>query len=497
MRRKIWLVLWCVSLVLGTGGSPTKAQNSVPRFEGSACNFDVPDGLRVDCGYLVVPEDRSDSNSPLLRLAVAIFRAKAKKAAADAVVYLDGGPGGHTIETARTIFEFAFSGFAQTRDFIMFDQRGVGFSEPSLDCPEATKAAYDGLTKRMSFEQRTALADQALKVCHDRLVGEGINLSAFNTAASAADVNDLRIALGYKQFNLYGISYGTRLALTVMRDFPDGIRSVILDSTVPLQADLYGRMPANADRAFKVFFQGCLKDRQCNKAYPNLDKVFYNLVAELNDEPAAITGTQPYSGKRFNLLIDGHFLIQLLFGSLYSSSVIVYLPKVIYNASEGDYSLLGAFMGGSLLKQEYVSMGMYYSVQCAEEVSFDTPETLENADKSFPKLMNSFDIQNYGKVCQVWNVKAAPAIENEPVKSSIYTLVEAGQYDPITPPDYGRMAAQGLSHSYYFEFPGVGHGASVGDPCPYKVAVAFVNNPKVKPQAGCISLMAAARFITR
>jgi pimeloyl-ACP methyl ester carboxylesterase len=500
VRRRIWsalCVLILVTVSLGTGINLAKAEDNVPRFEKAKCKFTVPKTLKIDCGYLIVREDRSSANSQTIRLAVAIFRAKVKKAVPDAVVYLEGGPGGHSIDNARESFEYAFSGFAQKRDFIMFDQRGVGFSEPSLDCPEETKAAYDGLTKRMSFEDRTALENQAIKACHDRLVSKGINLSMYNSAANAADVNDLRIALGYKELDLYGISYGTRLALTVMRDFPQNIRGVILDSTVPLQADLYGRIPANADRAFKVFFQGCLKNRQCNAAYPNLDKVFYDLVAKLNAKPAAISVRQPITGKKFSLRIDGHHLIEMLFSALYSRSVIVYLPKIIYDASNGSYSLLQLFLGGSLVKHEYVSIGMYYSVQCAEEVAFDSRDVLVGADKSYPSLMNTFDMGNYYTQCQIWDVKPAPPVENQPVKSSIYTLVLAGQYDPITPPGYGWQAAQTLNHSYYFEFPGVGHGVSVGDRCPYQVAIAFFDNPKVKPEIGCISVMTEPRFITR
>src|SRR5262249_36888240 len=143
------------------------------------------------------------------------------------------------------------------------------------------------------------------------------------------------------------------------------------------------------------------------------------------------------------------------------------------------------------------SIGMYYSVQCAEEVSFDTQESLQAADNGFPKLNKAFDMENYYKICQFWDVKPASAIENKPVTSAVPTLVMAGAYDPITPPSYGWQVAQTLRHSFYFEFPGVGHGASVGDICPYKVALAFFNNPKTKPSIDCISTMQEPQFVTR
>ena len=368
-----------------------------------------------------MPEDRSDPQGKTIRLAVGIFKSPNKKPAPDAVIYLDGGPGGHSLETAKESFGNVFFSFAKKRDFVMFDQRGVGYSQPSLDCPEETKAAYDGLTQRMSFDDRNALIDKATVACHDRLVAQGINLSAYNSAENAADVNDLRLVLGYKQWDLYGISYGTRLALTIMRDFPDGIRSVILNSTVPLQIDLFGKMPYNANHAFQIFFDACLRNRLCDAAYPNLQKVFNDLVDRLDNAPATITVKQPYTGKQFKLLIDGNLLIDMLFNSLYSSSVIVFLPKIIWDASHNKYTLLQEMLAGSLVKHEFISTGMYYSVQCAEEIAFDTEETLQNADKSFPNLHQAFDMSRYYRMCQAWDVKPAPAIENQGVTSSAYT----------------------------------------------------------------------------
>jgi pimeloyl-ACP methyl ester carboxylesterase len=504
VRRKLYAFL-CVIVLLslnaGLGGSPVKAADPVPRFEKSECPFDVPKGRTVECGYLVVPENRHKLDSQTIRIAVAVFKAKTKMLITDAVIYLEGGPGGHSLETARISFSNAFAPFAAKRDFIMFDQRGVGYSEPSLDCPEVTKAAYEGMTKRMTGEERIANRLKGLQACRDRLAEEGIDLSAYNSQENAADVNDLRTVLGYKTFDLYGISYGTRLALTVMRDFPSGIRSVILDSIVPLQVDLYADIPANADRAFNVFFQGCLRNRQCNAAYPQLDKVFYGLVAKLNQKPVTISVRHPFTGRKYNLLIDGDLMIELLYHALYSSRVIVYLPKIISDASKGKYQLLQEALGGSLVQHEYVSAGMYYSVQCAEEISFDTVEKLRAADKRFPKLGKAFDVESYYHACRIWNVDSAPEIENKAVvidkTKKIPTLLLSGEYDPITPPRYAGLVAQTLPGSWQFQFPGVGHGVSVGDACPYRVALAFFDKPTAKPEIGCMSTMSQPQFVTR
>src|SRR6185503_15624183 len=100
-------------------------------------------------------------------------------------------------------------------------------------------------------------------------LNKGVDPASATSAENAADVNDLRLALGYDQWNLYGVSYGTRLALTVVRDYPQSVRSVILDSVYPLQVNLYTDLPENFDRALKVLFETCAADADCSSTYPD------------------------------------------------------------------------------------------------------------------------------------------------------------------------------------------------------------------------------------
>ena len=253
-------------------------------FEEAPCPFALPpgqiEGQSVECGYLLVPEDRADPDSPNLRLAVAIFHPSGGASQPDPILYLSGGPGGSALEFLSLTFSKLEPALAANRDLILFDQRGVGRSEPALDCPamielgrELLDDELDGkvLTKEEAFE----LALETLLACYQDL-SQIADLSAYNTVANAADVNDLRLALGYDQVNLWGTSYGTRLALGVMRDHPDGLRSVILDSVYPPDVDLYLESPANVNRAFTVFFEGCAQDEACNAAYPDLRAVFFD-----------------------------------------------------------------------------------------------------------------------------------------------------------------------------------------------------------------------------
>jgi pimeloyl-ACP methyl ester carboxylesterase len=242
-----------------TAVSPADA-GYTPNFTSSSCDFIVPGGRDVTCGYLTVPEDRTQPDGAAVRLHVAVFLSESGNPAPDPVVYLEGGPGGEPLETLIFTFEDYFAPYLTERDVIIFDQRGTGLSEPSLACPELVEASLEYLDDVLSDEEEADVYLGAMTDCRERLLADGVNLAAYNSRENAADLNDLRIALGYDEWNLYGISYGTKLALTTMRDFPEGIRSVVLDSAYPLQTSLIIDVPANMDRAFDTLFAGCAAD---------------------------------------------------------------------------------------------------------------------------------------------------------------------------------------------------------------------------------------------
>ncbi len=483
---------------LSAAESPTAqpATAAPATYEQAACKFDKPAGISVTCGYLTVPEDRDKSDGKTIRLHVAVFKSKSPKPEPDPVVYLEGGPGGHALEDAAFSFQGRFDPFLENRDFIMFDQRGTGFSKPALDCTELTDAAFQKLDQNVSADQSNQIDTEASIKCHDRLVKAGINLAAYTSAANAADLNDLRIALGYDKWNLYGISYGTRLALTEMRDFPAGIRSVILDSTYPLQANLDVDVPASAARVFNVLFDGCAADAGCNQSYPHLKTMFFELVDQLNKKPVTVPATDPLTNKDYQVVLNGDKLINTLFESFYATEAIPLLPKAIDAAHKGqDYSQLARFyllFGAAQIK--YISYGMYFSVQCGEETRFETQQQLIDADKAYPEQHNTFDAASAYDVCQQWGAKPAAQVENEPVSSDLPTLVLSGEYDPITPPNYNQAVAKTLSKSFLFEFPGIGHGVSISGACPLGIAKAFLNEPSAAPDSTCIKAMQEPAF---
>lgn len=471
-------------------------------FEASECAFEAPAGFEVECGYLAVPEDRDDAtNERVARLHVAIFDSESTNPQPDPVVYLEGGPGGDALEAIPYVFEERFAPFLADRDLIMFDQRGTGYSQPSLDCPEYRELSLELLDDVLPLEEEERLFLESMEACRTRLVQEGVDLGAYDSAASAADLADLRRALGYEEWNLLGISYGTRLALTAMRDYPQGLRSVVLDSAYPPDVNIVTETPANLARAMETFFSACAEDDACNEVYPDLRSVFFDLVEQANAEPIVTPVFHPLSGERYEARLAGDDLIGVLFQGLYSEEIIPILPQFIYDTADGDYELLSALLSNLIASDEFLSVGMNFSVQCQEEIPFTTREEARAATEDYPELETYFQSsatsgQTAFTTCDLWDVPAAPAVENEVVDSDIPTLIVAGEFDPITPPAWGEQVHESLSNSYLFTFPGLGHGVSMAGDCPRGVVMAFLDDPSSEPDAACMAGLAGPAFVT-
>lgn len=486
---------------VGPAQLPTATAASFVQHE---CTFALPagrmDGQNIRCGTLTVPADRSQPAGPTIELAVAILPAQGQSRLPDPIVYLDGGPGGETLGGSSDFFSTNFATQLQERrDIVLFDQRGVGLSKPSLDCPEYTDALYATLNTPLSRAEVNARDEQALEACRSRLIAQGIDLRWFSSSASAADVHDLMRALGYQQWNLLGVSYGTRLGLTILRDQPDGVRSAVLDSVYPPMVDRYVDLPAAAQRAFDTLFQGCAADPACAQAYPNLDEQFYRLARRLDAKPLTANIRNYFDGNNYDVRIDGTQIVSMLFTSLYITDFIADLPDLIARAdaetARGETSALSEW-GWVVFLFEGLSEGGYYAIECSEETPFNQPAALEQAATLVrPELTTSFGDPALLRYCPKWAATPADARENEAVRSAIPTLLLAGQYDPVTPPEYAHRAAQTLDNSVVIEFPGLGH-ATFAQPCPITIYTDFIDDPTVTPDISCVMQMQPPPFRT-
>jgi pimeloyl-ACP methyl ester carboxylesterase len=464
-------------------------------FENTACTFEMPGEEEAECGYLTVHQSRAQPDRGRVRLPVALFKSTSAERRPDPVIYLDGGPGSDTLEGVPLLYE-ALKPLAANRDLILFDQRGAGASEPSLDCPEVTDVNYNHILRQFTIEERVAQDAASAKGCYDRLLRGGIDPAFATSAESAADVNDLRLALGYDQLNLYGVSYGTKLALTIMRDFPEGVRSAILDSVYPPQSDLYAEFQADFDRALDVLFEACAADSFCSEAYPELGQAFYDTVDRLNEIPVQVSLGAVTGRSGGAATIDGIWFSAFIFQSLYSKEFIPLLPRMIFDTRDHEYDLIEILADVYFQDVESISPGMYLSVQCGEETPFVNRDSVIAAAEAHPRLrgFSEYSAKSIFAACDEWQAPPAAASANDAVRSAIPALVLTGQFDPITPPAWGRLAAESLENSFFFEFPGVGHGVALSNECPAGIALAFLDDPGQEPARGCVDTMGAPNW---
>lgn len=467
------------------GFTPTPTPISYqPRFESAPCAFPIPRGYNPECGYLIVPENRTRPDTRQISLHVAIFRNRSGTPNLDPVIKLSGGPGSSGLNTAGYLLGKGMDAIVDRRDFIVFDQRGTGYSRPRLDCPERSAIVPALLGGRLSPEESKQIIIHAFHRCRDRLIAEGVDLAAYNSAASAADINDLRFVLGYDKLNLYAISYGTRLALTLMRDYPNAVRSAVLDSAYPLQVNLYTSLAPNAERAFNVFFDRCAADPNCNSSFPDLRAVFYELVDELNAHPVWVS--LYIESDTQNVQLNGGLLIDVLFVGLYNPAVTASMPQMIYDIRDRKYDILRERL--ALYFDASGALGMQMAVQCSEEFPFNAPEEAYAAAQGVQPQIAAFfpdSVQPLFAVCREWTGTPPDPRENLPVSSDLPTLILAGEGDPITPPDWGRMVAGDLTHAYFHEFPDNGHWVARSSPCAVQMALTFWEKPSVDPSYIC------------
>jgi pimeloyl-ACP methyl ester carboxylesterase len=439
----------------------------------------------MECGTITVPESRAPgAGGKTVSLFMLKLKSRNTMPAPDPLVYVEGGPGGSSVETVLALAGLGSGPLAPVlakRDVIAIDQRGTGRSLPSLQCPELQEGAFGMLGGTMAMSALTPM--DLLARCRARLAGEGIDLATYRTSESADDLASARIALGHAQWNVLSASYGTRLALELMRRHPEGIRSVVLDSVWPADIDLIAESGPNFMRALDLLFAGCSAQPTCDKAYPNLRQVLYDVVTGLDSKPFPIatpTGT---------LMLTGRIFASVLTKFLYYPVLIRDIPELIYQLHDANYKVFQDAFGMMMEAggPASMSMGLHYSVMCADALPLTSAAQIEARSATLPPALKApFTLGSYIELCQAWNVPVSPAGALQPINSGVPSLVLSGQIDPVTPPDWGKHAAATLSHNVRFELPGEGHGIFLSA-CGSQLLAGYLGDPTQPPPSGCVA----------
>lgn len=489
-RRTALALLTFLLLALALPALSVAAADGAPRFEATKCGFKIGkgqvEGQTITCGFVVVPEVHANPGGPTIKIAVAWFKSASKTVAPEPIIYLEGGPGAPALDDSTAAFAAKFT---EGHDFITFDQRGVGASQPALTCTE-----LDAVGTR-DDPQNTTLADSlghylaATYACRDRLAVKGINIGAYTSAESAADVNDIRAVLGYKKAKLLGISYGTRLGLAVMRQFPQMVSSAVIDGVLPPQSDPYAVNITGFDRSLNLMFAACAADAACNGAFPTLKADFAQAVTRLESEPVTLTADDSSD----TYIVNSWRFVSLVRRWLYSSTKSRYLPLLISQLKNGDSTFLNAAVSLSSDRDSTSSTGMYYSVVCSEYLPFTTREAVASAAQGvLPEVQANFLPTNLHpfSVCAQWPIAPLDPAVHQPVTSMIPTLVLESANDPATPPSNGQSVAQTLPRAFYVESPGIGHSViGNGGACAAGIVRAFFAAPETKPETACLATL--------
>ncbi|WP_455352645.1 alpha/beta fold hydrolase [Streptomyces sp. SYSU K217416] len=438
------------------------------------------------CGFLEVPENRSRPGGRTIKLAVAVIPAAAEKPAADPVVFMAGGPGADTFDDIPFLVD---SGLNKDRDLIIMAQRGNLYDQPNLACPEVDRFNAQAVGLGYDAQQAEQLMLKAVKECRDRLVADGVDLSAYNSTENAADFADLRKALNIPRWNVYGYSYGSDLALTYLRLHPEGIRAVAIDSITPPQSAVLPWGWSSAAEGIHNIFEACAAQPACKDRYPDLPQLLTDQVRKLEAQPLTLNVTPQDGGKPVKTVLDGGALLNLIVAFTPRPKD---MPAALEELSKGNPERFAqARAAGSVQKVGEFAHGLTNSIACSEWApGYSESDVLKAGQKAFPGwpdtvLAQPPQLPFQYPVCGIWNVPDRAKVQRVATVSSVPALVISGTFDVKTGASWAKGVARNLSNSTSVQVPGIGHWVVPQSPCAQRVLASFLARPTA-PDTSCV-----------
>lgn len=447
---------WLAASVLLTAGARGAELELAP------CDLTAAGGRQeVDarCGTLAVPVDPGDPHGETIDLFVAVVDALAEQGAPDPLVVIAGGPG----QAATTFYaaaEAAFERVVRKRDIILVDQRGTGRSAP-LTCESGEDELF----------LEAGDIDRMIELSRECLDGLAHDPRFFTTSTAVGDLERVRAALGYAEFNLYGISYGTRVAQHYLRRYPESTRRVILDGVLPPAVALGTDVALASQAALDALFDRCEADAGCRQAFPDLRRRFADVLGRLRETPVAVSLDHPRTGEPIDVVVDHWMLIGVVRMLVYQPQTAGLLPVLIDAVDQGDYRGLATQVFLLTEGLEDLAVGLNNAVVCTEDVPFQGDVDL---DAQAGTYMGTAFVEVVTRTCEFWPRGLMDDDLREPLISAKPVLMLSGELDPITPPRYARQAATRLANVIGVVGPGQGHGMLVTG-CGQRLAAEFLD----------------------
>ncbi|MCW8833051.1 MAG: alpha/beta hydrolase, partial [Colwellia sp.] len=396
------------------------------------------------------------------------------------LMFLAGGPGQAAAELASGLRR-VFNEVRKTRDLILVDQRGTGDSHP-LQCEDALEQNVYELTPE-------DFSAQDIKDCLASFTGD---LSQYNSENAIRDFDAVRVALGHKQINIYGGSYGTRAGLVYMRMYPESLRSVVLDSVGPIEVPI-GLFGQSSARSFNLLLENCQKEPSCQKAYPELEQEFRDLAARLAQEPVQVAIAHPRLGTQTNFVISKAKLLGTLRMQLYSVATRSLVPLVIHQAYLGNYMPLAGLVAQSEGGQG-IYLGLLFNITCNEDFPRISASDFEqDANNNFGGDDSHF---GFKMVCPLWPQYRPNEDFYQPVTANIPTLILSGNLDPVTPPSNGVYSANTLPNNHHIVIENASHTVAMST-CASDIINEFLTSLKPSElDESCVDDIPSESFMT-
>ncbi len=426
-------------LLAGCGGD--EAAVTEPTIALTPCTLDG--GRQAECATLTVPENRDAPDGRTIDLNIVVVPSTNSEAEPDPLVLLAGGPGQSATDAFPPVLGL-FGDVLSSRDIILIDQRGTGDSAP-LDCPALDD---ESLPADLSDEAFIDL----LESCRQDLATDR-DLTRYTTEDAVADLDAVREALGAGQLNLYGASYGTRLAQAYMQRHPDRVRSAVLEAVVGPELILFQDMPRDGQRALDDLFARCAADAACSEAFPALPAEFAAILDRL-EEPPLITVANPLDNEPIELTLTHDLFAQLIFNIMYSTEFQSLLPLLIHQAHEtSEYGPLVA-QALAIGQSAGLETALLYAVTCSEDAPLVDLPTARAIQETTDMALSA---ERFLAICETWPRADVPADLRQPLQTDTPVLLLSGDADPVTPPAYAEAVAGSLPNSVHLVLPGHGH----------------------------------------
>ncbi len=505
------LLTACGAIPSQTEGGPTPNSFNLEISDGAAsvvkevdCWFEVsPLWGTASCGQLIVPEDYAGSTNNRVILPYVILGTISEEAPAPLLITGGGGPGvelGISPEDSSFIKEgywevFYRSAFSVDRALILIDNRGVGSSQPNLNCESVEAISIAQLSQFPEEIDQLQQYKDAFSSCRDKLVNDGVEIEHYNVINAARDINELRKQLNINTLNLYGVSYGTRVALMHERLFPETTRSMILDGVYPLFVRPYEDLSKDFYTGLDRVFILCEQDETCrSKLGHELREDFQGFLSRLEKSPLHLTITHPVTFLPVDVIVTPSHLISALFGSLYSTYGIEGLPLQIRSILAGNIDHLSTLIRYNLIHTLTVSSGdegAYASYACHDEIPFmnvikekklaDTYSMQPHVTRNVIDFVTQNSIDFQLGMCEVWKVPAAQSQLKVPVEIKTPMLLYSGALDHVTPSRWAEQLKEKGTVAWNRTWKGISHGVMDAFWCADDVARDFLEAPYLNP----------------